>query len=61
MLGAKFLYKGKEYVLIGQITNGKYYKAYGSDKNFPANECRIIKYKSRVSICRIKKRLHPRQ
>ena len=44
MLGAKLLYKGKEYVLIGQITNGKYYKAYGSDKNFPANECRIIKY-----------------
>ena len=44
MPGARFLYKGNEYVLIGQITNGKYYKAYGSDKNFPAKECRIIKY-----------------
>lgn len=44
MPGAKFLYEGKEYTLTGQITNGAYYKAYGSDRNFPAKKCKIIEY-----------------
>ena len=43
MPGAVFLYKGKRFVLSGQITNGLYYRAIGQGKrNFPARECTII-------------------
>lgn len=41
--GTVFMYEGKRYVLSGQITNGKYLRAFGEgDKNFPADKCRIV-------------------
>lgn len=44
MPGAVFLYEGKRYVMTGQITNGKYYRAYGQEKrNFPAAKVRILR------------------
>ena len=44
MPGAVFLYEGKRYVMTGQITNGKYYRAYGQEKrNFPAANVRILR------------------
>ena len=44
MPGARFLYKGKEYVLISQKNNGFYYKGHGMKDYVKANECQIIKY-----------------
>ena len=44
MPGAVFQYEGKRYVMTGQITNGKYYRAYGQEKrNFPAANVRILR------------------
>ena len=44
MPGTVFLYEGKRYVMTGQITNGKYYRAYGQEKrNFPAANVRILR------------------
>ena len=44
MPGAVFLYEGKRYIMTGQITNGKYYRAYGQEKrNFPAAKVRILR------------------
>ena len=44
MPGARFVYDGQEYVLTGQISNGKCYRAYGcGEKNFPASKCRILR------------------
>lgn len=43
MPGTVFLYEGKRYVMTGQITNGKYYRAYDQEKrNFPAVKVRIL-------------------
>lgn len=39
--GTKFIYKGKEYLMTGQLTNGKYFRAEGcGNRNFPAKECK---------------------
>lgn len=44
MPGTRFVYGGQEYVLTGQMSNGKYYRAYGcGEKNFPASKCRILR------------------
>lgn len=44
MPGAVFQYEGKRYVMTGQITNGKYYRACGQEKrNFPAANVRILR------------------
>ena len=44
MPGAVFESGGNYYVMDGQLTNGKYYRAYGSGKkNFPAAKCRIVR------------------
>lgn len=44
MPGTVFLHEGKRYVMTGQITNGKYYRAYGQEKrNFPAAKVRILR------------------
>lgn len=44
MPGAVFKYRGKRYVMSGQITNGQYLRAVGDAKtNYPANECRILR------------------
>lgn len=43
MPGTVFLHEGKRYVMTGQITNGKYYRAYDQEKrNFPAVKVRIL-------------------
>ena len=43
MPGTTFLYKGKRYILTGQLTNGQYYRALGDTKtNYPARDCKII-------------------
>ena len=43
MPGARFIYEGQEYVLTSQLSNGKYYHAYGcGEKNFPASKCSVI-------------------
>ena len=44
MPGAVFTHNGKRYVMSGQITNGKYYRAVGDAKtNHPARDCRIVR------------------
>lgn len=41
--GSMFQYDGKQYVLVGQRTNGQYYLAFGEGaKNFPAKKCKIV-------------------
>ena len=43
--GVIFRYNGEQYVITGQITGGKYYRAYGQAKiNFPASDCTLIKH-----------------
>ena len=45
--GAIFLYHGKRYVLTGQLSNGKYYRASSEGtKNFPARDCKIVAHNS---------------
>lgn len=42
--GATFLYHGKRYVMVGQISNGEYYRAYGYGKqNFSVKKISIIR------------------
>ena len=44
MPGAEFLYKGERYIMTGQLTGGKYYRAADQGKrNFPARDCMFIK------------------
>ena len=43
--GAIFYYNGKRLVLTGQLTGGKYYRAYGDTKtNYLVNKCQIYKH-----------------
>ena len=43
MPGAIFLYQNKRYVLQGQLTGGRYYRAVGQGTtNFPASDCKIV-------------------
>ena len=43
MPGTVFLYKGKRYVMSGQLTGGKYLRAVGDTKtNYPRSKCRIV-------------------
>lgn len=49
--GSIFVYRNKRYVLSGQITNGKYYRAVGQgDRNFPAKECSVYGNRGLVYI-----------
>lgn len=42
--GAVFLYQEKRYIMNGQLSNGKYLRAYGSgEKNFPASKCTVVR------------------
>lgn len=44
MPGTVFVYERTRYVLTGQITNGLYYRAYGTgNKNFPAKKVQVIR------------------
>ena len=41
--GTVFEYEGGWYIRTQQITNGKYYRAFGDDKtNYPVEKCRIL-------------------
>ena len=43
MPGSVFIYKGKYYVMSGQITGGRYLRAVGDEKtNYPAKDCRVF-------------------
>lgn len=45
MPGTIFYYNGKRLVLTGQLTGGKYYRAYGDKKtNYPVNKCQVYKH-----------------
>ncbi|MFQ9045210.1 MAG: hypothetical protein ACLR6D_06350 [Anaerobutyricum hallii] len=44
MPGAEFIYENQRYILSGQLTNGKYYRAVGSTQNFPAAKFRIRRH-----------------
>ena len=45
MPGTVFLYEGRRYVMSGQLTGGKYLRAFGiPDKNFPAAKCSIVSH-----------------
>lgn len=45
MPGSIFYYNGKRLVLTGQLTGGKYYRAYGDKKtNYPVNKCQVYKH-----------------
>ena len=44
MPGTVFLYAGKRYVMTAQHANGRYYRAYGTEKKeFPAAKVRILR------------------
>lgn len=44
MPGAVFVYRGTRYVLTGQLSGGRYYRAYRCGKqNFPARECQVFR------------------
>lgn len=44
MPGAVFLYEGKRHVLVGQLTGGAYFRAYGCEKrNLPTKNVKIVK------------------
>jgi len=39
-----FLHGGSRYVMTGQLSKGRYFRAYGQgEKNFPVSECTIVK------------------
>ena len=43
MPGAVFIYRGKRFVMTGQLTGGAYYRAYRQDKkNFPAKAVQVV-------------------
>ena len=45
MPGAVFYYQGERHILSGQLTGGRYLRAYGDTKtNYPASKCRIVKH-----------------
>ena len=48
--GAVFIYGGTAYILRGRNSNGKYYTAVYSTRNFLAEECIIVSRKSLVYI-----------
>ena len=44
MPGTVFRFKGRRYVMTGQISGGVYYRAYGcGDQNFPSRKARIVR------------------
>lgn len=44
MPGAVFDYNGQRYVMSGQLTGGKYLRAYGDTKtNYPVLKCRVLR------------------
>ena len=44
MPGAVFDYNGQRYVMSGQLTGGKYLRAYGNTKtNYPVLKCRVLR------------------
>ena len=44
MPGAVFVYNGQRHVMTGQLTGGRYLRAYGDTKtNYPVGKCQIIK------------------
>ena len=41
--GMIFIFEGKRYIKRSQITNGRYFRAFGEgERNFPARKCRIV-------------------
>lgn len=47
MPGALIECNGKIFVMSGQLTGGKYYRAHGDDKtNYPAKDCRVLMHNS---------------
>lgn len=47
MRGIIFLFENARYILLGNLTNGQYFRAYGQgDRNFRADECAIVARKS---------------
>lgn len=43
--GAVFLYRGEPYILLGQLSGGTYFRAYGhGTRNFPVRECTILRH-----------------
>ena len=44
MSGTVFDYNGQRYVMSGQLTGGKYLRAYGDTKaNYPVLKCRVLR------------------
>ena len=44
MPGSRFIYLGEEYILTGQLSNGRYYRACGhGNKNFPSSKCYVVR------------------
>ena len=40
---AIFMFNNKRYLLSGQLTNGRYYRAFGEGtKNFPSRNCEVV-------------------
>lgn len=49
MPGIVFLHGNKQYVMTGQHSNGKYYRAYDQEKrNFPAAKVRLLTQNTRL-------------
>lgn len=42
---AIFMFNNKRYLLSGQLTNGRYYRAFGEGpKNFPSRNCEVVSF-----------------
>lgn len=45
MPGTIFFYNGQRHVISGQLTGGRYLRAYGDTKtNYPISKCKILKH-----------------
>ena len=43
--GTTFVYRGKTYIMTGQLTGGQYFRAAGCDKkNFPARNIQVVRH-----------------
>ena len=44
MPGAVFMYKGRRYIMSGQLSGGTYLRAVGvpGKKNFPVKQCDVV-------------------
>lgn len=51
LAGATFLFHEQRFILVGRLSNGKYFRAYGQgNKNYLSRDCTIVERKSLVYV-----------